>query len=207
MTPLATTWPDDAPAGPARPMHCAMFTVDIVGFGGRDDDTQQQLRGGLYKIVEDACDYAGLRWAGCYHEDRGDAVLVIAPPGVSAELLDPVAAYTLSGLRRHNRHASDLARMRLRMAAHAGYVRLDRDGASGHHLNHLFRLIEAPQFKALQADGDAEFALIASAYLYDEVIRHGRNLLEPGYEPLKITNKETDALAWVWSPMASRDAF
>lgn len=134
------------------------------------------------------------------HEDRGDAVLVIADPYVSAELLDPVAAHLLAGLRRHNKHASDLAWMRLRMAVHAGYVRLDRDGASGHHLNHLFRLIEAPRFKARRAERDTEFALIASAYLYDEVIRNGRSLLGPDYESLPITNKVTHAQAWFRAP-------
>lgn len=204
----AATWHDLAdavpgdlpPQRPTRPVHCAMLTVDIVDFSSRDDDTQQRLRGRLYEIVEDACEDARLGWTTCHHEDRGDAVLVIAPPVVSAELLDVVAAYIWAGLRRHNKHASDLARMRLRMAVHAGYVRRDRDGASGHDLNHLFRLIEAPQFKAHQAARDAEFALIASAYLYDKVIRPGRSLLEPDYEPLTVTNKETHAPAWFWSP-------
>jgi class 3 adenylate cyclase len=204
----ATTWHDPAdvvpdglpPHRPTRPVHCAMFAVDIVGFSGRDDDTQQQLRAGLYGIVADACEDATLSWTVCHREDRGDAVLVIAPPVISAELLDPVAAHMWAGLRSHNKHASDIARIQLRMAVHAGYVRRDRDGASGHDLNLLFRLLEAERFKARRAECGAEFAVIASDYLYDEVIRHGRSLLEPAYQPITVTNKETHARAWVWLP-------
>lgn len=63
----AATWHDRAGAGLAgpspqrsgRPLHCAMFAVDIVGFSERGE----QLRGGLYKLVEDACEDAGVCWA------------------------------------------------------------------------------------------------------------------------------------------------
>lgn len=182
-------------------MHCPMLALDIADFSRRDDSTQQHLRDGLYRITEDACDAAGLLWHTCYHEDRGDGIIGIAPPAVSAELLDAVAAHVWAGLRRHNKHTSMPARIRLRMAIHAGYVRYDRDGVSGHHLIHLFRLLDAHELKNQLAASQADFALITSDYLYKEIIQHGPGLIEPtAYQRVAITNKETHADAWTWIP-------
>lgn len=68
-------------------------------------------------------------------------------------------------------------------------------------LIHLFRLIDAPQFKTQLAASHAEFALITSDYLYTEVIQHGPGLIEPAaYQLITVTNKETQASAWTWRP-------
>jgi len=207
----AAMWHDPATDPPAgffpprvtRPVHCAMLAVDIASFGSRDPGTQRHLRGSLYRIVEDACGAAGLPWPICHHEDRGDGILLIAPPDVSAELLDPAAAHLRAGLRRHNDLTSNTAKIQLRMAIHAGYIRGDRDGFSGRDLIHLFRLIDAPQFKTHLAVSRAEFVLITSDYLYNEVLRHGTGLLEPAtYQHITVTIKETHAPAWVWRPDA-----
>jgi hypothetical protein len=98
-----------------------MLAVDIASFGSRDPNAQRYLHDSLYQIVEDACENAGLPWSACHHEDRGDGILFIAPPIISAELLDPLAAHLHAALRRHNRHTSTSAKI-LRMAIHAGYI-------------------------------------------------------------------------------------
>lgn len=206
-----TVWsdaPDTVPAGtsPLRsggPVHCPMLALDIASFSSRDAGTQQHLRDGLYRIAAAACDAAGLPWHTCYHEDRGDGILGIAAPVVSAELLDPIAAYVCAGLRRYNRLTSTPARIRLRMAIHAGYVRYDRDGVSGDDLIHLFRLLDARRFKDRLAASHDDFALIASDYLYSEIIQHGPGLIEPAeYQSVAIMNKETQTRAWIWLPNA-----
>lgn len=184
---------------PTRPVHCALLAIDITAFGGRDTGTQQLLHVELYRIAEAACEAAGMPWSTCHREDRGDGILLIAPPDCSAELLDPVAAHLRAELRRHNGHAGETAKMRLRVAIHAGYVRHDGDGVCGGDLVHLFRLLEAPQFKTRMATAQADFALIASGYLYEEVIRHGPGLIEPAaYEHITIAKKETRTDAWTW---------
>jgi hypothetical protein len=201
-----TTWREASAAGrsqprPSRPVHCPMLALDIVAFSSRDASTQQYLRDGLYRIAKDACDAAGLPWRTCYHEDRGDGILGIAPSGISAELLDPVAAYVHAGLRRYNKLTSPAARIQLRMAIHAGYVRHDHDGVSGDDLIHLFRLLSADQFKTQLATSHTEFALITSDYLYKEIIQHGPGLIEPAaYQHITVTNKETHTDAWIWLP-------
>jgi class 3 adenylate cyclase len=180
-----------------------MLAVDIAGFGSRDADTQRYLHDRLYQIVEDACENAGLAWSACHHEDRGDGILLIAPPVISAELLDPLAAHLHAALRRHNRHTSTTAKIQLRMAIHAGYIRREREGIVGHDVTHLFRLIEATAFKSRFAASQVEFALIASNYLYNAVIRHGPGLMAPAnFQCLTVSNKETRTPAWMWLPIA-----
>jgi class 3 adenylate cyclase len=206
---FTTAWHDRTEALPTgltplrstRLVHCAMLTVDIAGFGSRDADTQRHLHDNLYQIVEGACENTGLPWPACHHEDRGDGILLIAPPIISAELLDPLAAHLHAALRRHNRHTSTTAKIQLRMAIHAGYIRLEQQGVVGHDVNHLFRLIEATEFKTRFAASQTEFALIASNDLYNAVIQHGPGLMEPAnFQQVTINNKETCTPAWIWLP-------
>lgn len=204
------TWRDHADAAsvggisqlrPTRPVHCAMLTLDIAGFGQRDADTQRHCHDSLYRIVEAACEHANLSWSRCHHEDRGDGILLIAPPTISAELLDPIAAHLHAGLRHHNKHTNSSAAIKLRMAVHAGYVRHERDAVVGSELTHLFRLIDSAQFKKRFSSSRDEFALITSDFLYNAVIRHGPGLLDPTkFRPITVTSKETHTRAWIWLP-------
>jgi DNA-binding CsgD family transcriptional regulator len=196
--------PLDEPSAPALPAHCAMFALDIAAFGTRRrNDVQAHLRRALYSITEDACHAIGIPWKLCHHEDRGDGLLFIAPAGIGADaLIGYLVAHLRAELRRHNRLASAAARFRIRMAVHAGYVQLDDHGVSGNAPLHLFRILEATEFKGAAAG--AEFALVVSEYLYQEVIRHGPGLIDPAaYRPLAVAHKETRTTAWLWLPPLS----
>lgn len=190
------------------PLYRGMFAVDIVGFGGRDAATHLHLRSGLYRIVTEACARAGLVWQDCHHEDRGDGILVIAPPNVSAQLLlDEVAAHIRAAARRHNRSANRRGRIRLRMAVTAGFVQHDPHGVSGGGIIHLYRMIDAASFKAVVAIARTDFALVVCDHLYQQIIRPGLGLLDPhAVRPLTIDNKETHAPAWVYLPPATAPA-
>ncbi|GAA4617364.1 hypothetical protein GCM10023195_77510 [Actinoallomurus liliacearum] len=180
--------------------HCAMLAVDIAAFGTRqDDDVQQHLRHALYRIIEHACQNAGLPPAICHREDRGDGILLITPPCISPEtLIDSLASHIKAGIARHNKVANATGRLRLRMAVHAGPVRFDPNGASGQALIHLFRLLEAPAFKNAFDTTRSSFAIAVSHRLYEDVVRHGPGLIDPTtYRPITITLKETQAPAWI----------
>lgn len=58
-----------------------MLAVDIKGSNdpGRDHATQVSLRSAMYELLANALNRSGLAWISCYHEDRGDGVLIIAP--------------------------------------------------------------------------------------------------------------------------------
>ncbi|SEG47992.1 hypothetical protein SAMN04489712_105451 [Thermomonospora echinospora] len=191
---------------PARqwPVHCGMIALDITGFARRaDPHLQLHLRQALYRITHEACRSAGLDWDACHREDRGDGLLLIAPPAAGVHiLLHPLVGHLLAGLRAHNKVAGRSARLRLRMAVHAGFVYADPYGVTGTAVNHLFRLLEAPAFKAA-ATGD--LALIVSGYLYEEAAVHRLGLPGPDrLTPLTITSKETRTVAWTWQPTGPR---
>jgi hypothetical protein len=183
-----------------------MIAVDIVSFGdpARDDDVRICLRHALYQILEQAFDDSSVAWQACLREDHGDGLLIVAPAGVpTAALIDPLVDRLRAGLRRHNRMSSEPAKIRLRMAIHAGHTYLDANGVTGHAVISLFRMLEAPAFKRIFAVRPADFGLIASDYIYDEVIRHGPGLIDPEmYHSITVRLKETHARAWVYFPSA-----
>jgi hypothetical protein len=204
--------PSGSAPGPARmfpgsrdaPRYCPMMAVDITAFSDlrRGDDAQRFLRAAMYQLLIQAFSDSGLSWSACHHEDRGDGVLVVAPPGAPATaLLDPFIDHLQAGLRRHNKFCNDLAKIRLRMSVHAGQVYFDENGVSGQAVTHLFRMLEADAFKDALAESGSDFALVASETLYEEVISHGPGLIDPGmYAPIDIKRKETFARAWLYLP-------
>jgi hypothetical protein len=178
---------------------CATMAVDIVGFGNhkRDDQVQLYVRGALYDMLERAFDGSAIPWVSCYHEDRGDGALILIDPEISlAALFDPLITRLQVEVRHHNKMSSEAARIQLRIALHAGYVHADANGLAGTTLIHLFRLLDAPQFKQELAAAPIGLALIVSEFLYDAVLRDG--LIDSSeYHPMYVDVRETRARAWV----------
>lgn len=189
---------------PVGTHYCPMLAIDISAFNDprRGEDLQQFLRAAMYELLVGAFGRSHLPWPVCHHEDRGDGVLVIAPPGGPATaLIDPLVDHLQVGLRRHNKRCSEFAVIRLRMSVHVGQVHFDKYGVYGYAVTHLFRLLEAAAFKRAFAASGADFALVASDALYQDVISQWPGLIDPGmYEPIKIWCKETRARAWLYLP-------
>jgi len=181
-----------------------MLAVDIQSFGDlrRGDDVQCFLRAAMYNVLVQAFCDSGLSWPTCHHEDRGDGVLAVAPPGAPATaFLDPLVDHVRAGLRRHNRFCNDLARISLRMSVHAGQVYFDENGVSGHAVTRLFRMLDADSVKGALAESGCDFALVTSEVLYEDVISQAPGLIDPGmYAPIDIGCKETAARAWFYLP-------
>jgi hypothetical protein len=185
-------------------LQCAVVAFDIADFGDRrrDDDVQLYVRAGLYRILEEAFEDAGVPWRECHREDRGDGVLIVVPALVATEaLISPLTERVRVGLRRHNKLSSEPAQIRLRMALHTGHVHFDAYGVAGRTLVHAFRLLEAPTFKTAFAATGRELGCVISDRLYDDVIRHGPGLIDPDlYEAISVSVKETETRAWVHFP-------
>lgn len=195
------------PADSRGPTHCPMLAVDITAFSRRTPDLQLHLRNTVYQIMKDAGEACGVPWDGCRVEDRGDGLVLIAPPEVGVEsLLAPLTAHALAALRWHNKMASRAAQLRLRMAVHAGFVHFDDHGAAGKAVIHLFRLLEAPALKTAFAAHGGDFVLIVSDYLYQEIIQDGPGLLEPtAFRDIPVEVKETHGRGWMWLPSRRHD--
>jgi hypothetical protein len=192
---------------PGASLYCAIFGVDVAGFGhpSRDDDVQIAIRSALYRILQDAWREARGSWDECHHEDRGDGVLIIAPPSVPlATLVDPMLHLIRAGIRLHNKLSSEPARIRLAAALHAGHVRFDDYGVAGVAVNHLFRLLDAAPLKKALTEPGIDLAFIASQHVYD-VIRSTSTTIEPEeYLPIDMHVKETRARAFITVPSRAR---
>jgi hypothetical protein len=183
---------------------CALFVCDIASFGAeaRTDHIQAHVRASLYEQLRRSFDEAGVPFDSCYREDRGDGVMVAVPPEAGTALLvSSVADRLRAELRRHNDVSSEAAQIRLRVAVHIGEAHSDGNGLVGTSVNHAFRILDAAEFKAALRSTSAHLALIVSQRVYDDIVRHGRDLIDPAdYRQVEIQVKETAAIAWIRVP-------
>ena len=125
-------------------VHRTILVVDVEGYGapGRTTPDRLALRKGLYEALTRAFEDAGLPWPDCRSDDCGDGVFILAPAeipkGPFVEFLPTALAVAL---HRHNRAHEPAARIRLRMALHAGEVAYDDHGVTAPAINQTFRLL------------------------------------------------------------------
>ncbi|MQY07036.1 hypothetical protein [Actinomadura macrotermitis] len=188
-------------AEPWTGRNCSILYTDIAAFGARarDDRDREELRAAMYEVIRTACRESGLDWAACYHEDRGDGALVVVPPGIPTRaVVDPFLARLAAGLARHNRRAGTGTRMQLRAALDVGPVLRDAEGVSGESIIQTARLLEAPVLKERLAETGADLGFIASAFVYDTVLRHRPGDLDPGdFQSVQVAVKEARLTGWM----------
>ncbi|MEU9871521.1 hypothetical protein AB0C87_27165 [Actinomadura sp. NPDC048021] len=189
------------PSGP-----CVIVGCDIAGFGDatRTDDVRRHMRDALYRHLDVSLAAAGVLLADCYWEDRGDGAMIALRPHLEVEpVLVDVADTLRAELGRHNRVASEIARIGLRMAVHTGEAVFDGHGLVGTAVNHTFRILDAPAFKEALGASGAWFGLVVSERVHSDVVRHARGRIIPeDYRRIEVAVKETDASAWIRLPGA-----
>jgi hypothetical protein len=182
-------------------LNYSIFCTDIAGFGDlrRNDDDRRVVREVLYRILQEAFEAANIPWAACRHEDRGDGTLTLVPPTVpTMPLVDPLVALLAAKIKMHNRQAGDPVRIELRAALHMGPVFHDANGICGHALNHTARMLDAPVLKRSLTASQADLAFIASAHVYDTVVRHATGLVDPTtFQPVRVQTKESETTGWM----------
>jgi hypothetical protein len=192
------------PSPPRDGQVCALFAVDIAGFTepNRDDDIRLYLHEQLYEILEKSFDYADVPWSQCFHEDRGDGVLVVVPPSIAYRgIIHPLPERLRGLIRRHNHVSRDAAGIQLRAAAHVGPVDHDGHGFVGSDINLLCRMLEARPLKRALSGSSAELALIVSEYVYSTVICRYPSLVSPeAFRSVRFQIKYTRARAWTYLP-------
>jgi hypothetical protein len=179
-----------------------MFSVDIGSFGRLTPRLGLLSRDALYAVIEEACGASGICWHSCYHEDRGDGLVALAPAGESVEtLIDPFVMHVRNGLSDYNKILADDAQIQLRLAIHAGYVYTDSHGISGTDVTHLFRLLQAPALKTRFAQHQSDFALIVSDHVYGEIIEYSPGQIDAAaFQSISVDVKETRSRGWIWLP-------
>lgn len=181
--------------------NCTIFFADVASFGsrGRIDPDRRAIRDALYAMLRDAFDSSGVGWGDCHHEDRGDGVLVIVPPGTPTSLLvDPLTDRLAGSIAAYNEHAEGPARMQLRVALHVGPVVSDAEGVSGESIIQAARILEAPVLKRELAATGADLGVITSSFVYDTVIKHLPRCQRSGtYRRVRLRVKESALTAWM----------
>lgn len=192
------------PSPPGDGQICSLLAVDIAEFTrpDRDDDIRRYLRKGLYEMLGTGFGQSNLPWEECWHEDRGDGVLVVMPPGISVKsIIHPLPEQLRTLVRLHNHVSQYSAKIQLRVAGHIGPVEHDGEGFIGAHVNHLFRLLDARPFKNVLAASTAELALIVSNYVFENVVRGYPSLVRPeAFQPMRFQARYTRAKAWTYLP-------
>jgi len=181
-------------------VHRAILIVDVEEFGdpARTNADQLVVRDVMYEALRQSLARARIGWADCEAEDRGDGILVLVPPAVPKSwLVTTVPAHLVELLARHNAACPAQARIRLRMALHAGEVHQDEHGFAGTSINRAFRLIESQASRTALRRSSGVVALIVSDWFYDEVVRHHPGAAPSRFRQVRVVMKETKVAAWV----------
>ena len=92
--------------------------------------------------------------------------------------------------------------MRLRLALHGGEVSHDAYGVTGTAITLAFRLLDAGPLRQALAGSQGVLAVIASAWFYEEVIRHTGGCDPARWRRVQVTVKETREDGWISLPDA-----
>jgi hypothetical protein len=189
-------------------VHRTVLVVDIAESSHpfRRDGDRIVMRNAMYGSLSAA--FGKSDWLKCYHEDRGDGVLVLVPPEVpKARLVTGLPDRLEAALARHNRamQRRDAARaaamqIRLRVALHAGEVTFDQHGVVGTAIDHTFRLADALPLKAALAASPVACALIVSDWFYTDVVYHHQDARPDSYRHIGCEVKGTQLSAWMRVP-------
>ena len=181
-------------------VHHTIIAVDVEKYSSADrtDFDRLAVREGMYEVVSTAFGESSIPWDRCQVGDVGDSLLVLLPADVPKILtVDRLPHRLTAMLRRYNRTHAVSARMRLRMAVHAGEVHHDRNGLAAASVIHTCRLLDAQELKAALAHSDEFLALIVSDSFYTTVIRHDPALDPASFRRIQVSVKETSTYAWL----------
>ena len=190
-------WP--SPGG--EQLNCSVLLTDIAGFGNpkRNDGDREVVRKALYDILQSALAVSGVPWTACYHEDRGDGVLIVLPPTFATmRMIDPLIPELADRLRQHNRRASDVVQIRLRAALHVGPVGKDDEGLNGRAIILASRIVETPAVKHRLAANHADLVFAVSDFVYENVVKDCTGRVDyTTFEHVECQVKESHISAWV----------
>ncbi|MGI8447910.1 MAG: hypothetical protein ACR2MP_12170 [Streptosporangiaceae bacterium] len=182
------------------PVPRSFVAVDIEGYSGRDNLGHLELREALRRVCDEA--FCRIRVSPDTRQDQGDAFLILIRPGVSkARLIDDLVRELVTALRHFNRNRLPQARMRLRVALHAGEVHLDGTGFGGESVVAVMRLIEADALRDALKTAPDDLAVIVSEQLHRDVVLQRYRGIDPAeYREVHVSRKQFSQRAWIRVP-------
>ncbi len=180
--------------------HKTIMAVDIAGYNDPKRTTAHLLvvHKGFWDLMRTSFAEAGIPWDVCFRENTGDGAMIQLPVEVAkADLVTRLPDHLLAGLRRYNATKADEAKVRLRIALHAGEVHQGSDGTVSQATSFTFRILEAPDAKSALKESGAAFALIVSDSFYREVVKQDAAADPVSYQRIPVEVKETRTEAWL----------
>ncbi|MFE7526361.1 hypothetical protein ACFU7Y_11620 [Kitasatospora sp. NPDC057542] len=180
----------------------AVLAVDIEDSSGRGDTALMTIRRVLATTLRESFEQSRIDWSACLREDLGDGLRVTAPAGAAkAALIHPLVHEFTARLRAHNRTAAPATSIRVRMALHAGDLRLGPAGeVAGRPLEVLSRLLDAPVTRTALAAAPANTVavLVLSQHFHEDTVPHGYPGIDPEmFREVTVRSKEFTAPAWL----------
>jgi hypothetical protein len=189
----------------ADPERRILICVDMESYSRRNNVLQHRAQLAFTKILNEATDELGLNRVNWQIQQGGDGELAILPAGANERMIVTRLAPVIDRLlREHNTGLEPEAKVRLRVAIHQGLVHLDgTNGFPSEAVVHVCRLADAPALKeTLRRFREAAVALIVSDPIFQEVVRHYRDLRPEQFAqvPATIPDKGFEAPAWIYVP-------
>lgn len=184
-------------------LHYSIVVVDIERYSDacRTEVHQGVAHDGLNRALRRAFADSSIDWDTCVVQDTGDGALILVPASVpKCWLVDRVRSRLISELHRHNAVAAAQARIRLRMAVHAGEVRrVGFGGIASKGVVLASRLVDAPELKAAQRASTEVLSTIVSDSFFHDVVRQDAGTEPDRYREVPVEVKETRTTAWLRS--------
>ncbi|MEV0185750.1 hypothetical protein AB0I54_41755 [Streptomyces sp. NPDC050625] len=189
---------------PEDPHSHWIVLLDIEDFSLRAETTQATLHDDLYHVVEFGLRRAGLGLDGCEVQDRGDGMLLLAPPDTRPTLLLRELVRGLEDALVHHRDTYNHDhRMRLRVGFEQGLVSRRGERWTSNAINDLSRLVDAgPVKQVLARAGRAHLVVVVSEDIHRKVVLGRYPGIDPAaYLPADFVTKHGEPRrGWVTVP-------
>jgi hypothetical protein len=186
------------------PDYRALMSVDIEKSASRGDEAMAATKRTLKEAMQASFSASGLSWDDCHQTDLGDGLrLVFGRDITKSQLLEPFLNEMATRFLAHNRSSPAREQIRLRVAMHAGEVRMADGEVIGAPLETLARMLDAPPLKAALSAAPASrtVALGMSQHFYDEVVARDHPGIAPDlFTRAPFTVKETESIIWLHVP-------
>jgi hypothetical protein len=183
--------------------HRTIVVVDIADYTdpARTAAHQAAAHDGLYRILGSAFADAGVDLERCFTENRGDGALILVPSDISkSAFANRLPDGLLRALHRHNAVHSAQAAIRLRVALHAGEVRLNSRGAVSPAISFAFRILDAGAARAALKRAGTPLSLVVSDSFFHDVVEQDPAAAPEEYRQIPVHVKRTSAHAWLRVP-------
>jgi hypothetical protein len=176
------------------------FMLDIVGYGRRDARAQERLQQRLVGVVLLVLDDLRVEPSDIDHQGTGDGLVVILPERVDVHRVLPALLASSARLLAED-NAMFRDRIRVRMAADIGPVRIAELGFEGAMVTNMARLLDSrPLRDCVDEHPERDLSVALSDSLHRFVVAEGTPEL-PAEQFTRVHPKVNDAtsIGWLWT--------